>query len=102
MGIKISAPGMEQALAGSELFNCRNEHEIEDAKLSIEGDINDIMDKYVNKNADGVTVQASTIGSLEALLEFLKQSKIPVSAINIGPVHKKDVLKACKANAGNH
>jgi len=45
-------------------------------------------------------VQASTLGSLEALLEFLKTMKIPVTAINIGPIHKKDVLKAMKSLTG--
>jgi len=40
-------------------------------------------------------VQTSTLGSMEALLEFLKEvRKIPVSGIRIGPVHKKDVMKA--------
>ena len=52
----------------------------------------------------GVTVQASTLGALEALLEFLKnpgkdrQGKerppIPVSSATVGPIHKKDVLRA--------
>jgi len=31
---------------------------------------------------------------LEALLDFLKSSKIPVSGINIGPVHKEDIMRA--------
>ena len=41
-------------------------------------------------------VQASTLGSLEALLEFLKSPavKIPVTGINIGPVAKRDVMRA--------
>lgn len=97
MGIKISAPNLDNAIAGSELFKCANEHEVEEAKEHIEADLVDILEKYVDKTSDGVCVQASTIGSLEALLEFLKQMKIPVAAVNIGPIHKKDVLKACKA-----
>jgi translation initiation factor 5B len=36
---------------------------------------------------------------MEALLEFLLTSKIPVCSISIGPVHKKDVLKAMKVLA---
>lgn len=48
----------------------------------------------IDKTGRGVCVQASTLGSLEALLDFLKVSKIPVSGINIGPVHKKDIMRA--------
>ena len=58
------------------------------------------MNKYVDKTNQGVCVQASTLGSLEALLEFLKTMKIPVTSINIGPLHKKDVLKAMKSLQG--
>lgn len=42
----------------------------------------------------GVFVQASTLGSLEALLEFLHVSKIPVAGINVGPISKKQVTAA--------
>lgn len=43
-----------------------------------------------------VLPQASTLGSLEALLTFLssKDVNIPVSGINIGPVHKRDIMRA--------
>jgi len=101
MGIKISAPGLENAIAGSELLKANNEHEIAAAKAEIEDNLVDILDKYVDKSAEGVCVQASTLGSLEALLEFLRTSKIPVVNISIGPVHKKDVMKAMKVLAAD-
>lgn len=94
MGIKISAPGLENAIAGSELVVANSPEAVERAIEEIQEGMYDILDKYVDKTADGVCVQASTLGSLEALLEFLKCSKIPVVNISIGPVHKKDVLKA--------
>lgn len=42
----------------------------------------------------GVYVQASTLGALEALLEFFKTKSIPYSGIRVGPVVKRDVMKA--------
>lgn len=47
----------------------------------------------IDRSGRGVCVQASTLGSLEALLDFLKVSDIPVSGINIGPVHKRDIMR---------
>lgn len=44
--------------------------------------------------SEGVYVQASTLGSLEALLEYLRSEKVKYSAINIGPVNKLDIMKA--------
>jgi translation initiation factor IF-2 len=50
----------------------------------------------VDKSGQGVYVQTSSLGSMEALLEYLSSDacKVPVGGIRIGPVHKKDVTKA--------
>lgn len=95
-GIKISAEGLEKAVAGTQLMvveNPNNEDEVEFVREEVMKDFQTILTN-VDKSGMGVYVQASTLGSLEALLEFLRTSKIPVSGINIGPVHKRDVTKA--------
>merc|ERR1712093_785872 len=91
LGVKISAPGLEGAIAGSRLMVVGpddDESEIEEEVLSDLG----ALFKRVEKSGRGVTVQASTLGSLEALLDFLKVSKIPVANVGIGPVFKRDVM----------
>ena len=50
MGIKISAPHLENALAGSEVLKANNEEEIEECKEQIQSDLVDIVDKYVDKS----------------------------------------------------
>lgn len=56
MGIKISAPGLDYAMAGSELLLANTDEEIEDCKAQIQGDLVDIMNKYVDKSSAGVCV----------------------------------------------
>ena len=94
-GVKICANDLEGALAGTPLFVLGPEDDEEDLKDEVVSDVQSILGQ-VDKSGEGVCVQASTLGSLEALLEFLKSPdvKIPVSGISIGPVHKKDVMKA--------
>lgn len=94
-GIKISADGLEKAVAGTQVMvveDPSNEDEMQYVREEVMKDFQTILTN-VDKSGLGVYVQASTLGSLEALLEFLKSSDIPVSGINIGPVHKRDVTK---------
>ena len=93
LGVKIAAEGLEHAIAGSRLLVAGPEDDEEDLEEEVMSDIENLLGK-VTKTGRGVSVQASTLGSLEALLEFLKVSKIPVANISIGPVYKRDVMQA--------
>ncbi|KAM1759582.1 hypothetical protein ACFX11_002561 [Malus domestica] len=94
-GIKISAQGLEHAIAGTALHVVEPHDDLDEIKETAMEDMKSVMNR-IDKSGEGVCVQASTLGSLEALLEFLKTPvvNIPVSGISIGPVHKKDVMKA--------
>ncbi|KAH9317771.1 hypothetical protein KI387_019540, partial [Taxus chinensis] len=94
-GIKITAQGLEHAIAGTQLYVVGPDDDLDDIKEEAMQDVNNVMSR-IDKSGEGVYVQASTLGSLEALLEFLKSPavSIPVSGIGIGPVHKKDVMRA--------
>ncbi|EDO38964.1 predicted protein [Nematostella vectensis] len=91
-GVKIAAKDLEKALAGIPLLVAQREDEVEHCKAQVSKFLSDVL-KSIHLSDRGVYVQASTLGSLEALLEFLKVSKIPYAGVNIGPVHKKDVMK---------
>jgi len=91
LGVKISAPNLEGAIAGSRLMVVGEDDDESDIEAEVESDLGALFSR-VEKSGRGVTVQASTLGSLEALLDFLKVSKIPVANVGIGPVYKRDVM----------
>ena len=93
LGVKIAANDLEHAIAGSRLLVVGPGDDEEDLEEEVMSDIENLLQR-VSKTGRGVSVQASTLGSLEALLEFLKVSKIPVANISIGPVYKRDVMQA--------
>ncbi|GIX63753.1 translation initiation factor IF-2, putative [Babesia caballi] len=93
MGVKIVAQGLEETVAGTEMLLVENEEDIDQLCEEVMQDISSIFDN-VDRTGVGVYVMASTLGSLEALLQFLTDKKIPVFAVNLGTVQKKDVKKA--------
>ena len=81
-------------LAGSPVFVANNPDEIEVLKEEVEEFVSSSL-KAIKVSERGVYVQASTLGSLEALLEFLKTSKIPVSSSSIPFIKQIVVLCFC-------
>ncbi|GMM34914.1 translation initiation factor eIF5B [Saccharomycopsis crataegensis] len=93
LGVKIAANDLEKAVAGSRLLVVGPEDDEEELMDEVMDDLTGLLNS-VDSSGRGVTVQASTLGSLEALLSFLKDMKIPVMSVGLGPVFKRDVMKA--------
>jgi translation initiation factor 5B len=93
-GLKISAQGLDKALAGSQLFVVHSDEEAESLREVVMKPLAQLREK-IPKSSKGVYVQASTLGSLEALLDFLTTvCNIPIAEFGVGPIHARDVKLA--------
>ena len=92
-GIKLLANDLDQAIAGSSVYLGNTYEDKVEAFEMIEREFRE-MENKIETQGEGVYVQASTLGGLEALLHFLKDSEVPVVGFGIGPVTKKDIIKA--------
>lgn len=88
-GVKILAPNIDKVIAGSPLRVARgNIQEIkEDLLKEIEG-------IKIDTDELGIIVKADTLGSLEALVNMLRDMNIPIRSADIGDVSRRDVVDA--------
>jgi len=103
VGVRIAAvEDLSSAVAGTPMFvvprnlekNSQERWEtVERLKDEVQASF-ETFKKNFQQSGRGVFVQASTLGSLEALIGFLRDQKIPISGIGIGTISKKTVMRA--------
>jgi len=90
MGVKISAPDIDEVAAGMPLRSC-NKNEIEAVKKEIKKEVQEVI---IETDKQGLVIKADSLGSLEALIKLLKEKNIPVKKASIGNISKKDISDA--------
>jgi translation initiation factor 5B len=96
-GLKIASPDLVDVLPGSTLYVASNEDDIKKYTKLIESEMKSV---FVDTETNGIILKCDTIGSLEAIVEMLRRSQVPVAKADIGPVNRRDVMetKAIKEN----
>ncbi len=92
IGVKISGPNMEGAMAGMPVRAATNasKEDIELLKAEVQAEIEDVLQENETEES-GVLIKADTLGSLEAMKVLLEEKGIPVAFASLGDVNKKDL-----------
>jgi len=88
-GVKIVAPKIEDVISGSPLRVAKED--FEEVREEILQEIESIK---IDTHEMGVLVKADTLGSLEALVNMLKDLNVPIRTADIGDISRRDVVNA--------
>ncbi len=86
-GIKLTAPNLEEVIAGSPIRVVRGDPE--EAMEEIRREMEDI---HVQLSPEGLVIKADTIGALEAICKELTEKNIEVMKASVGPVSRHDII----------
>jgi translation initiation factor 5B len=90
-GIKIAAPNIEDALPGSPLYALDDDFTETRAFAEINREMESVK---VQTDKTGIIVKTDTLGSLEALVESLRQRDIPIRLADIGDISRRDIMES--------
>jgi translation initiation factor 5B len=89
-GLKIVAPGIEGSVAGSSFHVVK----FEEDRLRIEEEIHETLNSIkIETEKAGVLLKADALGSLEALVGYLKDMGVPIRIADVGQVTKREVIE---------
>ena len=89
IGIKILAPNTKDVIAGMPLKVANKD--LEKIKIEIKETVEEITFEL---DEEGIVVKADNIGSLEALINLLKEKNVKIKRASIGEISKKDITEA--------
>ena len=90
-GVKISAPGLDKAIAGMPVRSSSSEADIPGLIEEIKEEVGEVLSDEDSEM--GVMIKADTIGGLEALRTLLEEKDVPISSATLGDLTKKDISK---------
>jgi len=89
-GVKIVAPDIEGAVAGAPVYAVVKSEKLEETKQKVKDELQSIR---IKTDKSGVVLKADTLGSLEAVTQFLQERQVPVRAADVGPIVKRDIIE---------
>ncbi len=90
VGVKISAPGLESALAGSPI-RVATEETIDEIVSQVKSEIDEVR---IDTGSVGIMIKADTLGSLEALVHEFQKDEIPIRKAEVGDISHRDAVEA--------
>ena len=88
-GVKIAAPGTEEAIAGMPLVSVKGD--TAKAKEEVQKEIEEVL---IETDKAGIVIKAESLGSLEAMINMLKERGITIKKALVGDITKKDMIDA--------
>ncbi len=90
-GIKLVAPDLENVIAGSEFEAVESEEDVEEFRERIKRDYEKVA---IRTDEEGIILKTDTLGSLEALINELREHGIPIKKAEVGDIDKRDIVEA--------
>lgn len=90
-GVKIIADGLDQVVPGAPVFVVPQSASLEEYIKLVREEVSEVR---IETDREGVVAKADTLGTLEAMVIYLRSQGIPVRRADVGNVSKRDIVEA--------